>query len=220
VVPNAVQTELFWPDREREPGGVPLIVAVAALEPVKGVEDLVEAVGLLHSRRQDFRVVLIGEGSLRKTLTRRIDELGLRRHLILTGALVHPQVAEMMRSASFAVVPSRWETFSVVVGEAMACGLPVVATAVGGVTERIDAGNGLLVDARQPTALADALEQMLDGYRNYDRGAISEEARVRLSPESIGSRWEEVYAEARALSRTRKSRHAHRPRSSSPGRRR
>ena len=101
-----------------------------------------------------------------------------------------------MRDAAFAVVPSRWETFSVVLGEAMACGLPVVATDVGGITERVHATNGVLCPPRDPQALAAAIKLLLDSYQGYDREAIAAEVRARYSPEVIAERWEDVYAEA------------------------
>ena len=196
VVPNVVDTELFTPP-PHPPSDKPVrIVAVAALEPVKGVEELVEAVALLRSRRTDFRVELIGAGSLGAALSRRVATLGLEEQLVLRGPLRHSAIAELMRGAAFAVVPSRWDTFSVVMSEAMACGLPVVATAVGGIPERIHSGNGMLCPSRNPKALAATLELMLDRYPGYDRNAIAREVRSQLSAESVAQQWDEVYAEA------------------------
>jgi glycogen(starch) synthase len=99
-----------------------------------------------------------------------------------------------MRRASFAVVPSRFETFSVVASEALACGLPVVATAAGALPERIHAGNGLLCPPRDPGALADAIERMIGAQGGFDRAAIAAEVRAELSPEAIGARWSAIYA--------------------------
>ncbi len=92
---------------------------------------------------------------------------------MLHGALPAERVAALMRDASFAVVPSRYETFSVVASEALACGLPVVATAAGALPERIHAGNGLLCPPRDPRALADAIERMLGAHGGFDRAAIA-----------------------------------------------
>ena len=81
----------------------------------------------------------------------------------------------MLESPRFAVVPSRYETFSVAVSEALACGLPVVATAVGALPERIGDANGLLCPPGDPAALADAIGRMLARHRDYDRAAIAAE---------------------------------------------
>ncbi len=197
VVPNVIDTDLFTVAKADFPSGQPpLVVTVASLEPVKGVQDLVEALGLLRSRGVDLRVALIGDGSLRPALVQRAQALGLGERLVFRGPLPRRDVATLMRDAAFAVVPSRWETFSVVLGEAMATGLPVVATAVGGMTERVDAGNGVLCPPRDPESLAAGIEEMLGTYHSYERYAIASEVSARYSPEAIALRWEEVYGEA------------------------
>jgi L-malate glycosyltransferase len=212
VVPNVVDTELFTVG-EPPPGEPPLIVAVAALKPVKGVQDLIEALGVLRARRADFRLELVGDGPLRADLASRAHALGLGENLVLSGALAHRALPAVMRRAAFVVIPSRWETFSVLMGEAMACGLPVVATAVGGMVERVHDGNGVLCPPQDPEALATALETMLDRYRTYDREAIASAVRARYSPESVADRWEAVYAEAfeRRLTCRRRRRRRGRP---------
>ena len=133
VVPNPVDTELFVPG---EPAGR-RIVAVANLVPVKGVMDLVEAAGLLS---RDFRLDIAGDGPERPRLAARIAELGLQDRVVLHGALPAERVAALLRDASLAVVPSRYETFSVAVSEALACGLPVAgrwSAIYAGLTESI-----------------------------------------------------------------------------------
>jgi len=194
VVPNVVDTDRFAP-AAGAPDGPARIVAVGSLAPVKGMEVLVEATGLLAARRPDFRLELIGDGPLRETLAERVRELGLGERVTLHGALPTSEVAALMRGAAFAVVPSLMETFSVVLGEAMACGLPVVATAVGGMPERVHEGNGVLVPAGDPRSLAEAMDGMLGRHASYDRAAIAAEVRARLSPAAVAAQWEEVYDE-------------------------
>jgi L-malate glycosyltransferase len=213
VVPNVVDSERFAPG-SAPPDGPARIVAVASLVPVKGVGDLVEAAGLLARRRGDFRIEIVGDGRLRDRLALRIRQLGLEERVALHGTLPSDEVAALMRCAAFAVMPSVWETFSVVMGEAMACGLPVVATAVGGMAERVHAGNGMLVPAQHPERLAEALAQMLDRHRTYDRAAIAAEARERFSPAAVATHWETIYEEvARGVrpERWRRARRRSRP---------
>ena len=176
-----------------------LFTLPSSFVPVKGVADLIEAAGVLAQRRGGFRIDLVGDGPLRRQLTLRIRELGLEQRVALHGTLPAAEVAALMRQAAFAVVPSVWETFSVVLSEAMACGLPVVATAVGGMTERVHDGNGVLVPPRDPRRLADAIAQLLDAHRSYDRAAIAAEVRERLSPAAVAAQWEEAYEEAMRL---------------------
>lgn len=194
VVPNPVDTDRFAPGAPPA-GGVPRIVAVANLVPVKGVAELVEAAGLLAAGGAEFRLDLVGDGPERERLAARAAALGLGERLVLHGALPVERVAALMRESAFAVVPSRYETFSVVVSEALASGLPVVATAAGALPGRIHAGNGLLCPPRDAAALAAAMERMLAGHGAYDRAAIAAAIRAELSPEAIAGRWSAIYAE-------------------------
>ena len=194
VVPNVVDTERFVPGPPPD-GGVPRIVVVASLNPVKGVGDLVEAAGLLARRGLEFRIDLVGDGPLREPLERRIHELGLGERVALHGALPADGVAARMREASFAVVPSLWETFSVALSEAMASGLPIVATSVGGMVERVHDGNGLLVPAGDPARLAEGVAAMLERHRSYDRAAIAAEVRAEFAPATVAQLWDAIYQE-------------------------
>ncbi len=169
VVPNSIDTDLFVPPAVRSTVAPPRIAVVAALEPVKGVGHLVEAAAILGRRGAEFRIEIAGSGSLRPVIAARARALELGDRLVLRGQQDRTGVVALLQGASFAVVPSEWETFSVVLGEAMACGLPVVATAVGGMPERIHAGNGILCRARDPAALADALERIAVGASSHDQ---------------------------------------------------
>lgn len=199
VVPNVVDIDRFVPGAPA--AGVPRIVVVAALTPVKGVEQLVEAAGLLAERGASFHVDLVGDGELREPLMRRIERLGLNERVELHGTLSSDAVAALMRDAAFAVVPSVWETFSVVLSEAMACGLPVVATAVGALPERVGEHNGILVAPDDPACLAGGIAQMLERYGSYNREAIAGEVRARLSPDAVAAAWDVVYADVVARRR-------------------
>jgi glycosyltransferase involved in cell wall biosynthesis len=203
VVPNIVDTDLFFPPSSPPRDDPPVILTIATMEPVKGIEELVEGVALLRDRGAEFRAILVGDGSIAQTIAARVDELALGDKLTLTGALRHDELPPYLRRASFLVIPSRWETFSVVLGEAMACGLPVVATAVGALPERVSDATGLLCPPRDPEALAAAMWTMLDRYGMYDRELIAAEVRDRYSPTTVAEEWEAVYAEVLAGHRRR-----------------
>ena len=106
----------------------------------------------------------------------------------------------MMREASVLVLPSRVETFGAVVAEALVSGLPVVSTSVGAIPELVDERSGRLVPPNDPAALADALDDMLEGLGTFDARAIAEAASGRYSLEVVGGRlagiYEAVVAEA------------------------
>jgi len=200
VVPNVVDTTQFWRDGDPPEPGTARIVAVASLDPVKGIANLVDAAAILAGRRGDFEVEIVGDGPLRPALERRARALGLGGRLSFRGLLPREEVAALMRRSAFAVVPSVWETFSVVLSEAMACGLPVVATDVGGMPERVHAANGILSAPEDPAALARAMERMLDTHRTYDRAAIAAAVREGYSAAAVGARWRRIYRDVVARS--------------------
>jgi glycosyltransferase involved in cell wall biosynthesis len=100
-----------------------------------------------------------------------------------------------MRAADLFVLPSRFENLPVVLLEALACGLPVVATAVGGVPEIVDEGAGRLVAPDDPAALADAIADVAGRLDTFDRAALARRARERYSLEAVGAVWDAIYAE-------------------------
>jgi len=165
LTPHGFDQQLFHRDvTPREPG---LIVAAGRLTPKKGFETLIEACADLQAA-MDFRCVILGTGRLEKTLHQMIDDHGLASRVELRGAVDQQELAAWYRRATTVALPARVlgngnrDGIPNVLVEAMACGTPVVTTAVGGIPELVDDGrNGLLVEPEQPKALAEALRTVL-----------------------------------------------------------
>lgn len=137
-----------------------VIGTVGRLQAIKDQMTLVEAfAGLLRSHPGDaahLRLMIVGEGAMRKPLEERISALGLQDKVWLAGE--RPDIPDVMRAMDVFVLPSRAEGISNTILEAMASGLPVVATHVGGNAELVSPGvSGLLVPPGQPQAMADAI---------------------------------------------------------------
>ncbi|MBI2319383.1 MAG: glycosyltransferase [Betaproteobacteria bacterium] len=160
VVPCGVDTEFFSPGAERlDP---PHIVCVARLVPVKNHLLLLEACARLRARGVAFRCVLVGEGRLRADIEAARSRLGLEDCVVLAGAAEQDQVRAWLRGAHVAVLSSTSEGMPVSLMEAAACGVPVVATAVGGVPELMEEGEtGFVVPSGDAEALADRLQRLL-----------------------------------------------------------
>jgi glycosyltransferase involved in cell wall biosynthesis len=201
VVPNVVDTTLFAPPPQpppRDAGGRARMLLVALLDPKKGIEHLLHALALLRRNRSDFTLDVVGDGPLRGELAQLARSLDLEAQVSFLGLRDKREVAQLMRGADFFVLPSLWENLPNVVIEAMATGLPVVATRVGGVPEMIDELTGRLVAPGDERALAEALSAMLDSFAGYDRDHIARAARERYGREAVGRIWEEVYADVLA----------------------
>jgi len=167
---HGVDRDVFHPARRTNPQeqDAPLIVAVGRLRAKKGLDTLLEACRLLRERGQPVRCEIVGYGEEHAALAARIESAGLAGHVHLAGKLPRDQVLERYARASVFVQPSRIaadgdrDGIPNVLLEAMAMGLPVVATRVSGIPELVrDGVNGLLVEPDAPLALADAIERLL-----------------------------------------------------------
>ncbi len=155
VIHNAVDVSSFSAQSGHE--GVPRIVSVGRFAFPKDFGTLVEA---LASTRTEYRATLVGEGPLVREVGAEVRQRGLAERVGLLGA--RGDVADLLASADVFVLSSRSECLPVSILEAMAAGLPVVATDVGGVAEAVQHGEtGLLVPPGNPLALAEALDLLL-----------------------------------------------------------
>ena len=139
-------------------GGI-VLGTVARLEPPKGVDILLEAVGILHQRGMDVRCVIVGEGSCRQELEAQARALGISDVVRFAGA--RRDIPLILSLLDIFVLPSRFEGLSLALLEAMAAARPVVATAVSGSVEVIrDGENGVLVPREDPAMMAEAIRQL------------------------------------------------------------
>lgn len=137
------------------------LVLAARLEPIKRIEVLLRAMAILRRADPQVTLTIVGDGSARPALERLAEELGLAGSTRFTGW--REDVASELRSADCFVLPSRSEGLSMTLLEAMATGLPVVATRVGGNPEVVEEGvTGLLVPHSDPEALARALREVIE----------------------------------------------------------
>jgi glycosyltransferase involved in cell wall biosynthesis len=173
---------------------VPRIVAAGALIPVKAYDVLLEALADLASAGYQFELVLAGHGSERSRLEELTGRFGLYEKVKFLGGV--DDVPSLFATAHLLVHPSRSEGLSNTILEAMAEGLPVVATSVGGTPELIThEKNGLLVPPDQPLMLAKSIRQLLDDPKMREEiGSAGYELVIeRCSAEGIAGQYERIY---------------------------
>jgi glycosyltransferase involved in cell wall biosynthesis len=175
VIPFGVDCERFQP--APQPPCDARIGTLRHLEANYGIDVLIEALPLVLQADPGVQAQIGGSGSLRPALERRIRDLGLSEHVKLRGRIAHPDVPAFLQSLSIFAMPSRAEAFGVAALEAQACGLPVVASHVGGLPEVVrDGETGSLVPPEQPAALAHALIDLLgDSARRAALGRAGRE---------------------------------------------
>jgi glycosyltransferase involved in cell wall biosynthesis len=190
VVPNVVDTSLFGPNGDARNGR---LLAVGLLYEAKGYEYLLEAVALLRREGRDVALDIVGDGPERTAYTRLAAELDLDGCVVFHGIVPKPEVARRMRESSLFVLTSRYDNNPCVLIEAMASGLPAVATAVGGIPEVVDDRSGILARPGDPRSIADAIASALDRPGGWDRRAIAESAATRFGRAEVGRHLAEIY---------------------------
>ncbi|HEX9050134.1 MAG TPA: glycosyltransferase, partial [Anaeromyxobacter sp.] len=166
VVRCGVDLSEFEPRARRAPD-VPTFVCVASLRPYKGHAVLLDACRLLRDRGVRARVLLVGDGELRRRLAARVASDGLAGTVELLGARPHEEIPALLAGATAMVLPSvrardgQMEGIPVALMEAMAAGVPVIATRLSGIPELVEDGaSGLLVPERDAAALAGAMARL------------------------------------------------------------
>lgn len=189
VVPNGVDV----PDPA--PHGGSLIGTMSVLEPVKDIGTFLAAARILAAKRPDLRFAVFGEGSARPALERVAHELGLAGSVRFAG---HVPRDEALGQLAVLVLPSLVETAPMGLLEALAAGIPVVASSVGGIPEIAGTDTALLVDPRDARGFAGAIASLLDDPAAAHRRATAGRARVaaRFSREHNVAATRAVYEEA------------------------
>jgi glycosyltransferase involved in cell wall biosynthesis len=203
VIHNGVDVRVWSPTGDVAPrrdfGAGPdeiLIGALGNVRPAKDYATFIRAAAILAERSARYRFVIIGDTTspLLPGLQQLQEMLGLRDRLVFAG--FRSDAAAVLRSLDAFVLSSTSEGFSLATAEAMACGIPVVATRCGGPAEIIDDGvNGTLVPVGMPDRLADALERvMVDAQHRAEMTAAAlETVRTQFSQAAMIRAYEEEY---------------------------
>jgi glycosyltransferase involved in cell wall biosynthesis len=172
-------------------------LCIAALIPKKGIDVLLR--GLSECTSSHLKLRLIGEGPLRQELESASVALGLSDRVSFLGPKDRADVLDELARCDLLVMPSRHpsESFGLAVLEAMACAKPVIASAVGGLSELVsDRETGLLVRPEDPTALARALELMVnDPAMRASLGAAGRSKAKRLTVQATGEAYEALFTQ-------------------------
>ena len=205
VVPNAVDTDRFHklPEaravlrRELGLGDEFVWLAVGRFEPAKDYPTMIAAFARLATVRPASRLLLVGQGSLRSEVEGMVRAAGVEAGVRFLG--VRRDIAALMSAADSYLLSSAWEGMPVVLLEAAAAELPIVATRVGGVAEVVEDGTtGLLVPSADPGALAEAMGKM-ESLTREARLAMGARGRLlveqRYGTERVMETWERLYSD-------------------------
>ena len=195
-IPQGVDCSLFR-SADRQPGadGWQLLY-VGRFDPRKGVGVLLEAMHEVRRQRGDVRLRLVGGSPVSGTAADFRDQArGLEDCVEFIDEKSHEEIPALMAAADLFVLPSFYDSFGIVLVEAMACGVPVVATRCGGPEDIVEEGMGVLVAVGDAEALARGILAMLDGYGDFDREEIRRRVAERYDYRGVAKRIYGVYEE-------------------------
>lgn len=191
VLPNVVDVNLFKPI-EKKNSKVKIIHVSCFEDKSKNISGLIDALAILESRDVEYQCVFIGEGidfeAMKEYAATKLNPLDIR----FTGLLQGQALADEMASGDFLVLSSNYENMPVVILEALACGLPVVSTDVGGIKEMVDGNCGILVPAKDSEKLADAMQTIITNL-NYDTNTLRNKVLSKYSYEAVGNFLDGIY---------------------------
>jgi teichuronic acid biosynthesis glycosyltransferase TuaC len=202
VLPNGVERTVFTPPAPGEPYDRNQILFIGFLNHNKGVDILFRAMQLLWQRRPEARLVLAGGNFYRnprrqeQRLRSLAENLRLGDRVRFLGPQPPQEVAKLMRQSALLVLPSRAESFGVVLVEALACGTPVLATRCGGPQDIVTEDVGILVPVDDAAALAGGMERILSERQRYSPARLRNYALERFSWDQIALETVDLYHEA------------------------
>jgi len=196
IVPNIIDVERFRPASHGRDAGTPHLVVARSLEQIYDIPTALRAFALIRQDWPDAKLSIAGSGPELEALTSLRAELDLSESVYFCGRLDRDQMAELYRSACVVVNPTRVDNMPNSVLEAMASGVPVVTTNVGGLPFIVQNGvTGLLVAPGNPAEMADALRRVLrdpECAKQLRDAALAEVQRYTWP--RVRQRWAELYA--------------------------
>ena len=194
VIPNMIREDLFplpFAPRKADPF---VFLWAGRLEHVKGLDLLLEATKSLGERtNKQFMLRLAGKGSLREELQQQALALGIEDRVSFLGRLSRKEMLMEMQGANCFVLPSRYEAFGVVLIEAMATGLPVIATRSGGPDSIVDSENGLLINPGNAEELTLAMQELMSNADLYSADEIRKQTLLRYGDAAVMEQYNQLF---------------------------
>lgn len=194
VIPNMINGEYFtFPEKKRNEEPF-IFITAGRLAAVKGLDILLSAFKIL-TEKTGKRILLkiLGRGEIRKELEEQVVRSGLQEQVIFTGRVTRDQVIREMQEANCYVLASRYEAFGVVLIEALATGLPVIATRSGGPEYIVDESCGYLVEPDNVEELAEAMLTMMMEYERFKQEEIRKRTLLHYGSEVVAEKYVEVF---------------------------
>ena len=196
LLPNVVDTAVFKP-AEKYKGPFRIVSITCFEEKSKNLKMLVDAVAHIATHRHDIELVMIGDGNDYDLIKKYVAGKHMRYKTVrFTGVLQDHELAEELQQATCLALTSNYETFGIVAFEALACGIPVVATDVADLAVFINEENGKIVKTGDAEILAVELENVLNRLPEYKPSDMHKRVEAELSSRAVAEKLKELYISA------------------------
>lgn len=195
IVPNVVNVHVFQPQENKKQNDKIRLVHVSVLDDAqKNVSGMLRAMQKASQERNDIELQIVGDGEYRAQLEKYAGDLGiLNKSVFFLGLKFQEELSQLLRQADAFVLFSNYENLPCVVIEALASGIPVIATRIGGTPEHITPDLGIIVEPKDEAALEAAILKMADTHKQYDRARLRSYAVDHFSYEKVGEQFNNIY---------------------------
>ena len=193
VIPNVVTNPFFETLLKKSPSPFKLLHISSLDDDQKNITDLLKGFNILRIKRPNVTLTLVGNSNI-KLVKRSIKRLKIdSTNIKIVGPIEHSMIPKMMTEHDLFVLWSRYESFSLVIAEAWASGLPVVCNDSGGITGENNDTLGHLVQTYTPNGLSNALDNTLNRYFEFDVTKIRRYAQEKYSESSVAQKYLDLY---------------------------
>ena len=195
VIPNVVNTDLFSPHPSKKNREKKKILHVSLMcDEEKDISGILFAIHKILKSRDDFELYILGDGIDRMKLENLSIHLGIKDTVVFFKGLVNTEeLLNFLHDSDFFVLNSNYETFCVACAEALAAGIPIIATRCGGPEDFINENVGILIEKGNKEELISAINYMLDNSGKYDPSVLHEYAKERFGYEVVGKEFFNLY---------------------------
>ncbi len=192
IIPNVVDTKYFY-FRPKEKKQIFRWMHVSTMYPLKNVDSIIQTFSNISKHRNDWELILVGP--IYNEYVQLVEQLNLQSKIKFVGEINYEGVAQQMQQADALVMFSKHENFPCVIIEALCCGLPVVSSNVGGVSEAVSNSNGILVEANNTNELQNAIISIMNDINNYNSEQIAKEASSKYNYQTVAGQFVSLYKE-------------------------
>lgn len=193
-IPNMVCDEFFIsPLKKTKSKQFRFVCIASSLDDNKSVSLIVKALDKLSKKFKNVLLEIIGDGPNRNKIENLTKKLGLNDRVMIHGTQKKKLIIEILKKSDSLILASKYETFGVVIIEALAMGKPVIATKCGGPESIIEEEDGILIPINNVNAMAEAMSRIIINYDRYNPYQIRKRCKDRYSVNTVLGDWSKVY---------------------------